>query len=428
MTIHYVDSNAIGLNDGTSWANAFTSWQSALTAWNIGDLIYMASDHSEVYGTTTLTCPNATIYNPNITISVNKTTGQYAPKPAGIQFTGGTLTIAFSCWLLGLHVSFNYHNITSVNYTHHLIDCIEELGTQMRVQQRIYLDNTDVVFYAAASIVSWGASTFRMRGGSISGTASANGMIYEYAGGSDFDLTGVDVSAIDLTTYSADLVYFRNTAGYQSIIRFAACDLPAVITIGTIYDIFPATVIFSSCDSGGGLHRNERYTEKGSVITTTSVYRNNGYTDISDNTQVSNKMTPLSIVTAPYPLEGAPIMGYVLSTGVKTIEIEFAHNYTAAFNNDELGFDILAVDTVSEVTANIFSTHPGSTGAIRDRIATASALTTSVEAWTGAAGLTKQKASISVTFNRVGPFLIVPFLYKYEAGKTLYYDAKATIA
>ena len=50
MAIYYVDSNASGSNDGSSWANAFSDLATCLNAvaitWADHDEIWMASNHS----------------------------------------------------------------------------------------------------------------------------------------------------------------------------------------------------------------------------------------------------------------------------------------------------------------------------------------------------------------------------------------------
>lgn len=50
MSNVYVDSAAVGLNNGTSWANAFTTLNAALAVATAADTVYMASTHVGVYG------------------------------------------------------------------------------------------------------------------------------------------------------------------------------------------------------------------------------------------------------------------------------------------------------------------------------------------------------------------------------------------
>ncbi len=47
MATYYVDSNATGLNDGSSWTNAWTNLSSSTIA-SSGDTVLVASDHNEV--------------------------------------------------------------------------------------------------------------------------------------------------------------------------------------------------------------------------------------------------------------------------------------------------------------------------------------------------------------------------------------------
>lgn len=76
MTIHYVDSNASGANDGSSWTDAYADISTACADTAVflnGDTLWLASDHYKDYGASkTLTFPGS-----HTIISVNSSTDAY---------------------------------------------------------------------------------------------------------------------------------------------------------------------------------------------------------------------------------------------------------------------------------------------------------------------------------------------------------------
>ncbi|MEQ9305808.1 MAG: LamG-like jellyroll fold domain-containing protein, partial [Marinoscillum sp.] len=70
----YVDANAVGTNDGSSWANAFTDLQSALSAASSGDRIVVADGE----------------YKPSVSVALNGTGNEETFLiPNGVQLFGG---------------------------------------------------------------------------------------------------------------------------------------------------------------------------------------------------------------------------------------------------------------------------------------------------------------------------------------------------
>mgnify|MGYP006959937997 CR=1 FL=1 len=60
MTLRYVDSNAVGLNDGTSWTDAYSDFAACIAGSLVaGDTIHGAHNHNKGYTVaTTLTFPD----------------------------------------------------------------------------------------------------------------------------------------------------------------------------------------------------------------------------------------------------------------------------------------------------------------------------------------------------------------------------------
>lgn len=435
MAIIYVWSGATGLANGSSWTDAYTTWQAGLTAWTTADIIYMAKDHSEsITGTIGFTCGASTRNTPNITVVVDRADNSYSPKEVSPQITV-TNTLAYSMHgiFFGLHLRADQQiQHATANGLLIYYDTIFDINgtSQMRQGsgglQTIELYNCDIDLATNGLMYLYG-SYAKMIGGSLSGVAHALGALYSDNGRGTYEFIGVDMSGMDLTTNSADLVGFGTTALASRDVNIINCDIPASATLPTISNAgFDIRLI--SSDDAGKLYRHEHHQFTGSTVYTSSVYRDAGYTDQSDDTQISHKMTPASNVNYNIPLAGIPIQGYVTSTGSRTITMEIVHNFTTALKDNEFLFDINSVGTTAEVVAAMSSTASGVAGVVRDPQITGTTLTTSTEAWTGASGLTKQKVSITVTFDRTGPFLLIPYLATYEASKVLYYDPKVSVA
>lgn len=106
MTIYYVDSNATGTNNGTSWTNAWTSLGSAFTnVTTAGDVIYVSHQHNEqLTGDTTYTVgANHVTSNPLKIYSVDKNTNEVTTG-AFIGHSSLNRSISFRGNLTGLYV------------------------------------------------------------------------------------------------------------------------------------------------------------------------------------------------------------------------------------------------------------------------------------------------------------------------------------
>ena len=87
MATYYVDSNATGLNSGSSWADAYTSILSIISL-SGGDVVYVASNHAENNSSSLLTIDfNGGGSTAAQIISTNSTTGAYQ---AGALFNNTT--------------------------------------------------------------------------------------------------------------------------------------------------------------------------------------------------------------------------------------------------------------------------------------------------------------------------------------------------
>lgn len=218
MATIYVDSAAAGLNDGTSWTDAYTSIELAEGA-AAGDVILIDDGHSETLSTNDIMdFNNGTIANPIIIKSVDKADDSYS-RGATIQCRTGFTDWNWEGCFIAKGLNLNATNDIQFAFIQddhqELLDCqiawVESNSSHFQIG-----DN--------AQDYRW----FRMEGGSIdfSGGSADGGMYANCAG--DYYFSNVTVTKPSTASTLIDSSVTGGTPGSASRkynMLFESCDL-----------------------------------------------------------------------------------------------------------------------------------------------------------------------------------------------------------
>lgn len=443
MAIIYCDSNAVGLNDGTSWTDAYTTIQAAITAVTAGaDVIHLASNHSEVISTSISGGSN--IYSTAI-YSVNSGTDVYEPATSP-QFTctGTEQNWFVNIAAYGIYFQADNNMAWTPNHNDEQVfyDCIIEAnasGTGLygfKPQGKSTEYSTIYRFIncefklptTAGAYIYWQpyfSQTF-CEGCTFSGahTVYSLGWIYHAAGGGTqaCHFTGCDLSSMVFS--SAKVLQVANSEQILRI-RFINCKLPASLGSGGWFNapINNNSVIeLIGCNTSNDNADNYEYHDghDTAITTSTSIYNTAGYKGV-DN-RVSHKYAAAAEVSYLDPIFSMPIVAYV-DSGSKTFTMELAHNYSANLTDQDIRMEITYLGTAGSPLASLVTTGPtDGAGSIADPLDTGTDLTASTAAWAGATGLTLQKLSKTVTVNKAGMYSVRLIFTCYESAKFIYID------
>ncbi len=430
MAIWFVYSGAAGLNNGTSWANAWTDLASAVGV-AAGDIIKIHKTHAQAPGAnTTLIFTNGTIAAPVQLICVDKdasdalaTGAIYGPTGAnslnlqghiycdGITFrAGSTLTIAGN--------NDNYQVFENCILRHSGGTSISLSGGSGR--QDVQLINTTLDFSTAtAAGVSFSISTARLRmlGGTISLRATQTTAI-NVPGASQLEFLGVQ--------FSGTVTNILSVGSVQSQIILRDCNLPTFTNqvTGSPTNNQNRWIRFERC-VGGTITVPEAglsyYSDRtGSIAGDLAHYRTGGADDGANANPHSWAMTTsANSGNLTTPLMTPNITRWV-DAGSQTITVYVASGVT--LKDDECWIEVFSPSEAASATAQAAYR---STRA--NPLATPAALTTDgTSTWNGAGVGTKQKMSVTIAPTIAGPVLVHVNLAK--ASTTIYVDPVIDVA
>ena len=435
MATYYVDSSATGLNDGSSWTDAWTSITSALSV-AAGDTVLVSSTHSETPTTSNMHWSNSTTLDPIKIINVDKTTNQYTTaskaeynirtnnqfavlyvkgdglRVYGLKFIGGT-------------------GIECPGYDFHYTDCEFYVGANSgRFSLFGGLEGHNGVFenclienQISSQILAGGNSRIIFRNCDIHSTSSSTTKtILSHGASSNWGLG----SSVEFHSCVFDCKYIysgrtdHTSKGHELDALFVDCEFPAS------YEYYDSAYTFTSVrnivisNSSSGSNGEEinyvsgKHSEKGSTKGVSTVYRTSGAN--AGSSGFSWELTSSSNSIEQYrALRSIPITKWVES-GSQTITVYVAGS--SSLNDDDFWIE---VDSPSEEVS------PTAQGKFRttkpEPLATPTALTSDTSStWNGTGVGTKQKIEVAISPTIAGTVTVRCYLAKPST--TVYVDPK----
>lgn len=353
----YVDSAAVGADNGKNWTDAYPTLVGALAANSGGDVYWLASGHAEAHSGTDLMLDFEQGFNtPDRVISVDKSDDTYLKgallnvTSAHAVDTNGNVRMYGVVLRTGTGGSNGNNDleICQNNYAYeHFIDCDFDLNsTNSTSQTRLGTSSGNLVIWencryrhgAGSGPISAG-SKFIWKGGSIiSGSgSSALGLFAAQNEQAEMLIDGVDFS-----NDSTDLVFFRNWGGGTSF-YMRNCKTPASwvgdYVVQAADEVKAADVIeFENVGRADVNYTYHKEMPSGTVDEEVELYPTgtDGALHNTATVPLGYKMVSNArCVPDGLRLESLPIPIYNEDTTSQTWTLEFIHNDGALLQDDD---------------------------------------------------------------------------------------------
>ena len=427
----FVDSNAVGLNDGSDWANAFTTMVAGVAALSTGDSLIWADVSAETVGAVTLSFPTgcflitSTVTGTAVITTTTAASSQYsntANNSSGdLRFNGTDLYVYGSHIRAGRNLYFTRAIIEDGK-----IFCGNGNGSASSVNasgnnSTLTMINTEsgtLSTIANGTIYVMGSrSAMKLLGGSGTSASSNTGQQGFLMGneGSQLICDGVDFSGIPCGT-------LVNLTGKTSpFVRITRMTISASTTslANGLPDGVGSDVTIDCTDSSNTVNRQysandlgELFSDSGIVLDSTN----------PDSDTISNKIVTSADATEfIMPFRVSIVNGWADFSTAKTIDIEIAQDgTTTALTDTEAWIEVQYPDDSTAAFHLETDRAADNQSGVNQASSTAS--------WTGLSG-TNVKQKLSVTTTQTGKQGIYQvFLCLSKPSTTLYVNPKADIS
>ena len=393
MATIYVDSNATGANDGTSFTDAYTAISSANTA-AAQDIVLVASDHSESIANPQI--GNASLVGPVVTfISVNSTTENYATG-ASITASSGDLDVV-NAHVIGFDLDSGTSQIEAIANTQSctLEDCTLA-GDQINAGTigQLRLIDCTATFTDITSSINGNAGGVYIWGGSISNSTASGSTDAIFAQGfGSIEAFGCDFSGC---TCGRIVSFVQDRA---SRVKLAGCRLNAN-HVDTVEDNGEHNVEVINCTTGTSTDPILDYfgsTFEGECLSDTAVTRTDGASDGTTSYTMSleaKASRTQKLGSSAYgPLSGIQIW---VPDDATNLRLYVAHNAVGsgtagALQDDECWITYQGPSQLGSATSQlVYLTSKPTFGA------TATDLTTDSSTWSGTGVGTEQRIDLTI--------------------------------
>jgi hypothetical protein len=411
MAGYYVDTNATGANNGTSWTDAYTSLAGAVVGKSAGDIFYVANNSAETLAAN-ITFPG-TYSNPNLVYS---TTTTHSPPTSADLSAGASVTIdanrtvTGSVYFYGLTIPLNglltatlawagmqTYDTCTINATSNVPRITTGGNTLLRFVNCVLTPGW--IYNGQGSRVEiTGGSTTTFTGITTFFTSAAGSIIAR-----GFDFSG-----------NTNLTSIVNSATGSAKILLVDCKIPAISVIGGTSLDYSAIEV-ARTDSSGTNNVMSRYTGVGTQTVETTIVRSGGATD--GTTPISWKLVTGAGAKWVNPLNSLQFQKNNTTTGSSVTATVYLYSSDGTLTNKDIWCEFEYLGNASYPLASFASTT------VANNLATGTALTADgTSSWGGGLGYNAYKISTSFTPQMTG--YVVCTVKCAKTSTTFYIDPK----
>lgn len=424
-------SGATGVNNGTSWADAYTALDGLYAAETVGGDVDMATDHVDADNYWSASPANEEI-TPFHIRSINRANDQYTPGGTP-QIDGSALSQSVNMSqfinalsgayikskdgaLLGKAGKDNSYRDTRVEIVTAYSNMVVEFTGRSMVADilRVDLPASGGTAFMRLSAKKVNISQLLLAGRGSGSYPALEVNAYDGV----YRIFGLDASGV---LNSPSLFGWSFADGFDLVVEGGTLRNGMALMSSEIPPNDAQRAVFSNVDLGDGVLRNAVYRRRGKMTTTTAVYKTNGYRHHLSNQSMARIASANSYCKESRPFAAQSFLVSTDTAGLHTFTLELLEDYTTALTTRDFYLRVEVPGSASGVLREVYDVALNPAANL-----TAGA---GLGAWTNPpAGTRSVKATAEVVLDHAGMVKVTPVLARYEAGKSVWYDPVVAVA